>query len=42
MPWPTSDVDSPLATWAAIFISVAVSASRPEAARGPRAPRTPA
>ena len=36
-----SDVESPLATRAAILTSVEVSASQPEVARGPRRPRTP-
>jgi hypothetical protein len=36
-----SDVESPLATRAAIFSSVGVSACQPEVARGPRGRRTP-
>ena len=44
MPWrgasrTISDVELPLATRAAIFSSVGVSASQPEAARGVRGPR---
>ena len=37
MPRAMSDVESPLATSAAILTSVGVSASQPEVARGPRA-----
>jgi hypothetical protein len=39
MPRAISDVELPLATRAAIFSSVGVSASQPEAARGVRGPR---
>jgi len=41
MPRAMSDVESPLATRPAILSSVGVSASQPEAGRGPRRPRTP-
>jgi hypothetical protein len=41
MPRAISDVESPLATRAAILTSVGVSASQPEAARCPRRPRAP-
>ena len=41
MPLAMSGVESPLATRAAIFSSVGVSASQPDAARGLRGPRTP-
>ena len=41
MPLAMSDVESPLATMAAILTSVWVSASQPKVARWPRWPRTP-